>query len=121
MSDKIRKVLKALIKDPRSLERLISEPKAIAKEFKLNRAETTRLEHSDLVIAVTRNPLLETPGILQTTHPITITAGTPHIPDSVDPQPKSLEDLPHERLLEVANRILADPAYAARVRAFLNK
>lgn len=120
MSDKIRNILKSVSEDPNLLQRLISQPKAIAEEYKLDRDETARLAHSNVLIAAAHNPLVETVLTTQTTSPITITVTTGLQFDTGYPNPLDLHELPYERLVEVAHRILVDPEYAARVRTFLN-
>jgi len=118
MSDKIRNILKEVADNPSLLQRLIREPKEVAKEFELDGDETARLAHSDVLIAAARNPLVEIAGTTQTTSPITITVTRPEF-DTGYPNPLDLHDLSYERLVEVTQRILAEPDYAARVRAFL--
>jgi hypothetical protein len=118
VSNKIRNILSAAADDPNVLQQLIRDPKAIAKEFKLNRAEAARLLHSDVLVSVAKNPLLDIAGKTETI-PITVTVTRHHQMDSGDPEPFTLEELSHERLVEVTQRILAEPDYAARVRAFL--
>jgi len=117
MSEKIRKMLTAMADDPRLLERLKSEPEAVAREFNLDSAETARLTRSDFLMVVAHNPLIETVSIMQTTSPITITKHFQF--ESGDPYPRTLEDLSRERLLELVQRILVEPEYANRVRTFL--
>ncbi|MGW7197337.1 hypothetical protein [Streptomyces chryseus] len=72
----------------------------------------------------TTSPITITATPQQTTSPITITAqketrGTPLLGAVVSP--RSLEELSHQQLLQVARRVLADRAYAGRVQAFLAK
>jgi hypothetical protein len=119
MSDKIRDILKAIADDSKLLDRLVREPKAVAKEFKLNRAESARLAHSDILIASAHNPLLEIAGWTWTAQTIHITITKNPQKNSGDPNPLTLEELSHERLVAIAQRILVEPDYAARVRAFL--
>lgn len=67
---------------------------------------------------MTLNPFVEVGLRMQTTRPITIT-GRRITRDTGDPDPLKLEDLSQERLIEVTRRVLTQPDYAARVRAFL--
>ncbi|MFG2716280.1 hypothetical protein ACGFX2_37980 [Streptomyces goshikiensis] len=74
----------------------------------------------------TTSPITITATPQQTTSPITITVttqketrGTPLI--AAVTSPRSLEELSHQQLLQVARRVLADRAYASRVQAFLTK
>jgi hypothetical protein len=113
MSQNVRQILKAAAEDSELLRQLRDDPKAVAQQFQLSDAERERLERSDLLIASAVNPLAETLGNTTTTGPITITAQTPAT------LPRTLEELSHERLIEVTQRILIDPNYAAQVRAFL--
>src|SRR5947208_12830641 len=48
---KIRKILNTVAKDSKLLDRLLTDPTSIAKEFRLTPTEAKRLRHSDILIA----------------------------------------------------------------------
>lgn len=114
MSEKIRQILQAVSADSAVLQQLRENPQELADKYDLSAADRERLERSDQLIAIVRNPFVESDTTTITLGTITITGTPPKV------LPRTLEELSPERLIEVTKRILADPDYAARVRAFIS-
>jgi hypothetical protein len=69
MSERLRRVLKAVTDDPDVLRQLREDPQALASRFDLSDDERQRLQRSDLLITFVD----QLQGGTQTTTPITIT------------------------------------------------
>lgn len=113
MSESVREVLETVASDPEALDVLRENPDELAEEIGLDEAELDALRASDyLLVSRRRNPLAAD---------TTITLGTTTITADPSLGPNSLEDLDYDRLIDVTRRMAMDPAYADRVRTFLNR
>jgi hypothetical protein len=125
MTDHLRRMLRAVSDDSELLQQLLEDPCATAKRFDLSDEELAHLQRSTVLLALSRNPLDELEDAI-TLPPITITASPPFTMTTTPititgdaAAPRSLENLPRDRLVKLVKRILVDDDYAARVRAFL--
>ncbi|MGB0522853.1 MAG: hypothetical protein ACPGJS_07825 [Flammeovirgaceae bacterium] len=116
MKNKIRKVLKAVAKDPSKLTDLKENPEKFGHSLELDKESIDALKSADLLL-VSRpaNPL-----IMNSTQTITFTTGmtitgSPSMLDRV-----RLADLTKEELVTLVNRILVDQDHFQRVSNYLN-
>lgn len=112
MPENVRDILRRVASNPEELELLREDPEALGERLGLDDDQIEALLASDhLLVSRRRNPLVSAAST-------TITVGTTTI--TADPGPTTLDDLDHERLMEVTHRMVRDPEYAERVRRFLD-
>ncbi|HEY6340874.1 MAG TPA: hypothetical protein VIY49_05235 [Bryobacteraceae bacterium] len=117
---RVRKILKRAGSNLESLQKLIQNPEAFAKEAGFSPKEAASLRGADLVIAVSRNPLagLKDAGT-HTTPPMTITVTT-HGRAFVSGDPPFLNQLDKNELINVLRQALVSPEYSEQLRKTLN-
>jgi arginase family enzyme len=113
MPEDVRDLLDNVASNPEDLEFLREDPARLGEKHDLDPDQIEALRSADqLIVSRERNPLVA--GADRT-----ITLGTTTYTADAG-QPTQLEDLDHDRLLEVTRRMIDDPEYAGRVRDFVD-